>query len=93
MTFSNKNKSKDIIEINSLKTNTFLVDQQGFLSIKEHESVGIVSKASSNDESIISFVKSEFTCLSPLAAGKRSGDGGLKTYVFKANKSSNFKSL
>ena len=75
-----------MIEINPLETNKLFVGQKAYISLKEHGSVGFKSKATSSDESIISFVSSDFSYFRPLVHGKTGGDSGEKTYIFKANK-------
>ena len=75
-----------MIEISPLETNKLFVGQKAYLSLSEHGSVGIESKATSSDESIINFINSDFAYFKPLVSGETGGDGGQKTYVFKAKK-------
>ena len=75
-----------MFEIKLLNTNTLIVNQEAYISLSEHGSVGIKSKVMSTDESIIKVINTRFNYFKLLVPGEIGGDGGQRTYVFKAQK-------
>ncbi|TCJ87283.1 protease inhibitor I42 family protein [Cocleimonas flava] len=78
-----------MLELNLQETNQIFLGERVTITLKEHGSVGIKSKAITNDESIISYVTSNFEYSNATIPMQPGGDGGHRTYVFKANKSGN----
>ncbi len=75
-----------MVEIKLFETNTFYVGQETYISLKQHLSVGKETVAKSEDDSIISTVRTRFSYFKPMIKGKTGGDAGERTFIFKAHK-------
>jgi predicted secreted protein len=81
-------KSTGQIILNPLMASDYgmQINQTAMLSMSEHGSVGITSDIVIQDETILTLVSDEFTYTKEPKEGTTGGDGGSRTYIFKALK-------
>ncbi len=81
-------KSKEQIALNPLRATdyTLQIDQTALLKMSEHGSVGIASEVYIEDKTILALVSDEFIYTNEPKEGTTGGDGGTRSYIFKALK-------